>query len=161
MQIPNALRIGPRIWKTVAAVAITSIVMTSLFHETPFFGCIGAVVGVGRNREESFDNSIIRNLGTLIGGLVGIAMLSITDNIVIEAFGVIPIILINRWLKKEPSIVPGCIVYFAVVYLMPSHVGILYAFRRISMTFVGTIIGIVINLLFGTDSIEDLEKDSL
>ena len=141
-------KIGLRTWKTVIAVAITAGLMRYLAHETPFFACIGATVGVGRSGKESLKNSLIRNVGTLVGGLIGIAMLFISDNVFINALGVIPVIMINNKLKLDDSIVPGCIVYFAVVYLMAetgeAH---FYALRRIFFTFVGTVIGFTVNML--------------
>lgn len=149
MQIPENLKIGMRIWKTVIAVAITAVIMQYWFKETAFFGCIGAVVAVGRSGKESLKNSMIRNTGTLIGGLVGIAMLFVTDNPIVFAFGVIPVIIIHNIIDMDEPIVPACIVYFAVVYLM-ANVGNaeLYALRRIFYTFIGTAIGLGVNMLF-------------
>lgn len=143
------VKIGLRTWKTVIAVAIAASLMKYVAHETPFFACIGAIVGVGRSGKESLRNATIRNVGTLVGGLIGIAMLFISDNVFVNALGVIPVIYINNKLRLEDSIVPGCIVYFAVVYLMAetgeAH---FYAIRRICFTFVGTMIGFGVNMLF-------------
>lgn len=144
----KTLKVGLRTWKTVVAVAITAALMQYYFNETPFFGCIGATVAIGRSGRESIRNSVIRNVGTLVGGLVGIVMLLLTDNIYVFALGVIPVIMINYWLDLNDSIVPGCIVYFAVVYLMSdTGDGEIYALRRIFHTFLGTIIGFVINMV--------------
>ncbi|MFC4804727.1 FUSC family protein [Filifactor villosus] len=148
METKKNFKIGLRVWKTVVAVAVTALVMKYIFKETPFFGCIGTTVAVGRSGKESLRNALIRNVGTLVGGVIGIAMTFVTDNILICSLGVIPVILINYHLKLEDSIVPGCIVYFAVVYLMgetgEAHI---YAVRRIFHTFVGTGIGLAVNLI--------------
>lgn len=134
-----------RTWKTVLSVAAAAGFMRYVMDDNPFFGCIGAVVGVGKTGKESLRNSMARNLGTLTGGLVGMGMIYLTDNICLEALGVIPIIMVNKWLKFEDSIVPGCIVYFAVVYLMGAGEAHTYALRRIFETFLGTLIGFGIN----------------
>lgn len=147
MEFKN-LKIGLRTWKTVVAIAITAYIMRYYFHETPFFGCIGATVAIGRSGKESLRNSLIRNVGTFVGGAMGILMLFISDHIFINALGVIPVIVIICRLKLEDSVIPGCIVYFAVVYLMAetgeAHI---YAIRRIFHTFIGTLIGFSVNML--------------
>ncbi|MDO5062285.1 MAG: aromatic acid exporter family protein [Peptostreptococcaceae bacterium] len=147
MELKN-FKVGLRTWKTVVAVAITASVMTYIFQETPFFGCIGASVAIGRSGKESLRNALIRNVGTLVGGTIGILMLFISDNILINALGVIPVITVICALKLEDSVIPGCIVYFAVVYLMAvTGEGHIYAVRRIFHTFVGTLIGVAVNML--------------
>lgn len=159
METKKNFKIGLRVWKTVVAVAVTALVMKYIFKETPFFGCIGTTVAVGRSGKESLRNALIRNVGTLVGGVIGIAMTFVTDNILICSLGVIPVILINYHLKLEDSIVPGCIVYFAVVYLMgetgEAHI---YAVRRIFHTFVGTGIGLAVNLILQPPPFHHHEK---
>ncbi len=140
--------IGLRTWKTVIAVGLTAALMKYGFDETPFFGCIGAAVAIGRSGKESIRNSVIRNVGTLVGGLVGILMMLMTDNIFLFALGVIPVVMIHHWLDLNDSIIPGLIVYFAVVYLMVEQGDAeIYALRRIFYTFVGTAIGFVVNMV--------------
>lgn len=148
MDINKNFKIGMRVWKTVVAVAVTALIMKYVFKETPFFGCIGTTVAVGRSGKESLRNALIRNVGTLVGGVIGIMMIFLTDNLLIYSLGVIPVILINYRLKLEDSIIPGCIVYFAVVYFVgetgEAHI---YAVRRIVHTFMGTGIGLAVNLI--------------
>ncbi|KAI4453106.1 2-iminoacetate synthase [Holotrichia oblita] len=109
--------LGLRTLKTVIAVALSALYMKYIVGDTPFFACIGAVVAVERTMAMSIKMSLIRNIGTVTGGLIGICAALITDSIVLMAFGLVPIIYINNRIGKKESIVPGAIVYFAVVYL--------------------------------------------
>lgn len=138
-------KIGARTVKTSIAVMITAGIMEHIFNETPFFACIGATVAIGKTRKTSFEAAVVRNLGTAVGGIIGIIMALVTDNVFIQGLGVIPIIYIINLSKKHQSVVPGCIVYYAVVYLMPTEASTLYAVRRILETFLGSIIGMIVN----------------
>ncbi len=143
---------GLRMLKSVLAVAISAAVVKYLMNGTPFFACIGAVVAMERTIASSVQAAIIRNLGTFVGGVVGIAIAylfsgPVSDNSVFLAFGIIPVIyLINR-IKKNESIIPGCIVYFAVVFLNTAESAGVYGVKRITETLIGSVIAIVINLL--------------
>lgn len=139
--------VGLRTIKTVIAVALTALVMKYALHEIPFFACIGAVVAVEKTMTDSFKAAIIRNVGTFTGGIIGIAISSFTHNILLLSLGLIPIICINNLLNKRESIVPGAIVYFAVSYLNTMDQAWVYGVHRIFGTFVGTVIGILVNLL--------------
>lgn len=138
-------KIGLRTIKTTIAVMITAGIMNYIIKDTPFFACIGATVAIGKTKKTSFEASIIRNVGTAIGGLIGIIISLFTDNVFLKGLGVIPIIYIINLLNKKDSIIPGCIVYFAVVYLNTMDTARFYAIRRILQTFLGSIIGIIVN----------------
>ncbi len=158
MELPK-FKIGLRVWKTVFAVAITAAIMKYAFHESPFFACIGAIVAVGRSGKESIRNSMVRNAGTFVGGIIGILMLLVSNNVFWLALGIIPIILLHVEVDLGDSIVPGCIVYFAVVYLMAETGGAhFYALQRIFFTFLGTVIGFLINMLVDPPPMEDFHK---
>lgn len=142
MKLP---KVGLRTIKTSIAVMITAGIMHYIVNETPFFACIGAAVAIGKTKKTSLEASIVRNVGTAVGGIVGIVMSLITDNVFVKGLGVIPIIYIINILNKKDSIIPGCIVYFAVVYLNTMDTARFYAVRRILQTFLGSIIGIIVN----------------
>lgn len=138
--------VGLRTIKTVIAVTLSALFMHHILHQTPFFACIGAVVAVERTLASSLQASAIRNVGTLTGGLIGIAVASFTENIFLLSLGLIPLIFINNTVGKKDSIVPGAIVYFAVAYLNTMEQAWSYGLTRIFGTFIGTIIGILVNI---------------
>lgn len=152
---------GMRTCKTVLAVLFTSLFMKYVLHDTPFFACIGAVVAMERTLSSSFKAVVIRNVGTLTGGLVGIAVSSFTQNIALISLGLVPMIYINNRVGKRESIVPGAIVYFAVAYLNTMDTALYYGLRRILGTFIGSLIGIGVNALLFPPKPEELATDPL
>lgn len=139
--------VGMRTIKTAMAVVLSALVMKYIIKDTPFFACIGAAVAMEKTIKRSFNAVFIRNLGTLIGGVVGILFSLITQNVVILGLGVIVVIYLINLCKKHESIIPGCIVFFAVVYLNTPDTSWYYSLRRIVETFIGSGIGIAVNLI--------------
>ncbi|MDO5707596.1 MAG: aromatic acid exporter family protein [Andreesenia angusta] len=150
-------RIGLRTIKTSIAVMITAGIMHYIFHEPPFFACIGATVGIGKTKRTSFDATIVRNVGTAVGGIIGMIISLSTQNVFLKGLGVIPVIYIINIFNKKDSIVPGCIVYYAVVYLNTTETAGIYAIKRILQTFFGSIIGIIVNFLIRAPLEEDFQ----
>lgn len=143
------MKIGLRTLKTVLAVFISAIIIRYVFHDIPFFACIGALVAVERTMPSSIQASIIRNAGTIVGGVIGVAIAYISpSNILLVSLGLIPMIYICNTINKRESIVPGGIVYFAVSYLnVTSHDALTYGIRRILGTLLGSLVGLTINYL--------------
>ena len=138
---------GLRTIKTVLAAMLTALLMRHVLHQNPFFGCIGAVVAVERTFHSSLRASVIRNVGTITGGCIGIAVSSFTESIPLLSLGLIPLIWINNKIGRQESIVPGAIVYFAVSYLNTMEQAWSYGLTRMACTFIGTIVGIAVNML--------------
>lgn len=139
--------IGFRTIKTVIAVIVSSLFMKYVMRQNPFFACIGAVVAMEKTLSLSVRAAVIRNIGTITGGLIGIAISSFTENIFLMALGLIPFIWLNNTIGKKESIVPGAIVYFAVFYLNSMETAWKYGITRIIGTLIGTLIGIAVNAL--------------
>lgn len=152
--------LGLRTMKTVAAVFVSALFMKYVLNQSPFFACIGAVVAVERTLSTSLRAALIRNIGTLTGGVVGIAISSFTENVLLISLGLIPMICVDNLLDKKESIVPGAIVYFAVAYLNTMSEAWVYGVKRIIGTFIGTLIGLAINaLIFPPKLMEDDASD--
>ena len=127
---------------------MSALFMKYVLRQSPFFACIGAVVAVERTLSGSFRAAVIRNIGTLTGGVVGIAISSFTESTLLISLGLIPMIYVDNLLGKKESIVPGAIVYFAVAYLNTMSEAWIYGVKRIIGTFIGTLIGLAVNALF-------------
>lgn len=149
--------VGMRTIKTVIAALLTALFMRYVMHQTPFFACIGAVVAMERTFTSSIQAAIIRNVGTLTGGLVGIAVASFTESALLFSLGLIPLIVINNTVGRKESIVPGAIVYFAVCYLNTMDQAWVYGLTRILGTFIGTLIGIAVNMLIFPPKAEEVK----
>ena len=139
--------LGLRTIKTFLAVLISSLLMQYVFGQNPFFACIGAVVAMERTIASSVQAALVRNIGTLTGAAVGIAIASFTEDILLLSLGVFPLIWVSRMLHRKESIVPGAIVYFAVAYLNTMDHAWVYGVTRFCGTLLGTVIAIAINLL--------------
>lgn len=139
--------VGMRTFKTFLSVLISALVMKYVFSLPPFFACIGAVVATERTLPESFHAALIRNLATLIGAAVGVAIASFTENILILSLGIMPLIWISCMLKKSDCIVPGAIVYFAVAYLNTMEQSWEYGVTRFLGTLLGTAVALAVNFL--------------
>lgn len=139
--------LGMRTFKTMVAVILSSLFMRYVLNQNPFFACIGAVVATERTMTSSLKAAVIRNVGTLTGGVIGIIVASFTENIFIMALGLVPFIWINNQIHIKDSIVPGAIVYFAVFYLNTMETAWSYGLIRIMGTFIGTIIALAVNAL--------------
>lgn len=133
--------------KTVIAVFLTALVLQYIMHQTPFFACIGAIVSVESSITSSLKAALTRNIGTIIGGTVGILIASFTDSLLLFSLGLIPLIVISNYLGRQETIVPGAIVYFAVCYLNTMEQALQYGLTRILGTFVGSLIGLAVNML--------------
>lgn len=144
---PRVRLMGMRTFKTVLAAFLAALLMRFVFDATPFFACIGAVVAVEKTRSRSLRAVLARNIGTLTGGLVGIAISSLTTNILFISLGLVPMIYIDNRLRRQDSIVVGAIVYFAVTYLNMGGGAVAYGLSRIAYTFVGSLIGLAVNML--------------
>lgn len=120
--------------------------------------------------EGSIKSGINRILGTIIGGIFGLGVLLLgrffnigVRNMVwalIACIGLVIFIHVLNLLKKNNSIIIGCIVYLIIV-LDPSVSNPFdYAFRRFLDTAVGIIVAVVINhFLFRPES--EREENSL
>lgn len=147
-RIKSVSILGLRTIKTLIALLICVFLMEYVFHDIPFFACIGAVVAVEKTIPKSIQASIARNLGTIVGGILGILFSILTKNEFFLTLGIIPLIYIINIIGKRESIVPGSIVYFAVVYLnYGGEAASIYGFRRIIWTLLGSFVGIVVNLI--------------
>lgn len=136
---------GLRTAKTIIAVIISSLFVQFVLQQNPFFACIGSVVAMEKTMTKSIRAAIIRNVGTIIGGVIGIVIGSFTENILIMALGLCPFIWISNIIGKKESIVPGAIVYFAVFYLNSMDDAWKYGLIRIAGTLIGTLIALGVN----------------
>lgn len=141
-RFPN---VGLRTIKTVIAVLISSLFMRYILNQNPFFSCIGAVVAMEKTIAISVKAAVIRNVGTITGGVLGIIVGSFTENILLMSLGLIIFIMLNNTIGKKESIVPGAIVYFAVFFLNSMDEAWIYGLTRIVGTLIGTLIALAVN----------------
>jgi uncharacterized membrane protein YgaE (UPF0421/DUF939 family) len=144
--------VGLRSLKTALAVVLAAALAKYVIHDTPFFACIGAAVAMERSLARSVKAAVIRNVGTFIGGAMGVLAgvflkSAVEGNSVLLGLGVIPLIALMNLTKRPESIVPGCITYFATVFLNNSGGTLHYGIMRVTDTLLGTLVAIAVNWL--------------
>lgn len=150
-------RIGMRNIKTATAAALCALVYFFL-NRSPAFACIGAIFGMGSDLENSRLHGGNRLFGTLIGGLLGMALFRIYlifyPNgghslllVPLVFVGVVILILLCQvfWVG---GVQPGGVVLCILLFNTPVDTYVSYALNRILDTAIGVVAAMVVNSLF-------------
>lgn len=150
-------RIGMRNIKTATAAALCALVYFFL-NRSPAFACIGAIFGMGSDLENSRLHGGNRLFGTLIGGLLGMALfrfyLIFYPNgghslllVPLVFVGVVILILLCQifWVG---GVQPGGVVLCILLFNTPVDSYISYALNRILDTAIGVVAAMAVNSLF-------------
>lgn len=156
--------IGMRNFKTALAATLCALLYFPI-HRNPTFACIGAIFGMGRDLEDSKKNGGNRLFGTIIGGLLGMALFHIYIQFypaggihgplfIFLFIGVIYLVLICQILVWPGAIQPGGVVLCIVLFNTPVDTYITYALNRIFDTGIGVVIAIALNVLLSRENID-------
>ena len=155
--------IGLRNIKTALAAALCALVYY-FFDRSPAFACIGAVFGLGHDMESSKLHGGNRLFGTIIGGVIGMALFWVylffypdgryTMWLVLLVFiGVVLLIMFCQILWVG-GVQPGSVVLFILLFNTPADSYISYALDRIFDTGVGVVVSLFINRFFPRERVE-------
>ena len=149
--------VGMRNIKTAVAAALCAFVYY-FFDRSPAFACIGAIFGRGSDLANSQLPGGNRLFGTIIGGLLGIALFRVylifcpegghTLLLVPLVFiGTVLLILLCQlfWIG---GVQPGGVVLCIILFNTPVDTYVSYALNRMFDTAVGVIAALVVNSLF-------------
>ena len=138
-------RIGMRTIKTGLAVSISVMIAELVGLSSPLFVGIGAISTMQASVSESFAMGKNRILGTIMGALVALVMSYLfPSNILFLALGIIIVIHFLNLLGWKKSINLSAIVFLAV-FLNHEEAMIPYATNRVLDTFIGIVVGMLIN----------------
>ena len=163
-------RIGMRNIKTAIAAALCAFVYYFL-DRSPAFACIGAIFGMGSDLAQSKQHGGNRLFGTLIGGLLGMALFRIYIifypqggasllQVLLTFIGVVILIWLCQifWVG---GVQPGGVVLCIILFNTPVETYVSYALNRIFDTAVGVIAALVVNSMFpGGFTFQFLEKNA-
>ena len=162
--------VGMRNIKTALAATLCAF-LYAFFERNPTFACIGAIFGVGSDLKTSKLNGGNRLFGTIIGGLLGMALFYIyiqfyptpTSNFRFMLFellfiGLILLVLICQKLVLPGAIQPAGVVLCIILFNTPVESYITYPLNRIFDTAIGVLIGIGVNMLISRERIEKIKK---
>ena len=160
MRIPHPNRfpgVGMRNIKTAIAASLCALVYYYIGSSTAF-ACIGAIFGMGSDMEDARRNGGNRLFGTLIGGLLGMALFRIYLIFVPDGshslllvpltfIGTVLLILLCQmfWVG---GVQPGGVVLCILLFNTPVHSYVSYAINRILDTAVGVLVALTISYLF-------------
>ena len=150
-------KIGMRTIKTALAAALCALIYYFL-DRSPAFACIGAIFGMGSDLENSKLHGGNRLFGTVIGGLLGVALFWVyllfypqgghTLLLVPLVFiGTVALILLCQifWVG---GVQPGGVVLCIILFSTPVESYVTYALNRIFDTGIGVIMALVVNSVF-------------
>ena len=160
MRIPHPNRfpgVGMRNIKTAIAASLCALVYYYI-GRSPAFACIGAIFGMGSDMEDARKNGGNRLFGTLIGGLLGMALFRIYLIFVPDGshslllvpltfIGTVLLILLCQmfWVGGVQA---GGEVLCILLFNTPVNAYVSYALNRILDTAVGVLVALTISYLF-------------
>lgn len=147
--------LGLRTIKTAVAVGLcVALAELVQFEQPPLFACIAAIICMQETAEKSLVSGRNRLVGTGIGGVVGVAFVSLLDyfpapfwKILFISLGIVVGFVICNLLKKKDSCSICGVVILAVMIGNPAASKYLYIVDRLGETFVGVVIAIAVNTL--------------
>lgn len=150
----NKIKIGMRTIKTGLAVTLGVTVAGLVGLRSPLFVAIGAISTMQTSVSESFVMGKNRILGTIMGAAVAVIIAEyLPYSNVFLGLGIILLIQILNILGWKKSISLSAIV-FSAVYLNRDIGMIEYATNRVLDTFIGIVMGVLVNYLVATPDSE-------
>lgn len=146
-RVKHLPKIGFRIIKTTLAILLSTLIVGYGLGQIPMYASIGAAVAIDNTMEKSFRNIINRNIGTVVGAVIGVIALFITEELWILALGVLPVIYIMNMFKRSEAVQGATVVYLSVVFLNTADKAWYFGMRRAFETILGSVIGILVNIL--------------
>lgn len=146
-QVVKLLRIGPRVWKTGLAVALTVALVRLTGHNYEVYGAAAATLAVAPSAARSFRTLWNQIQANLIGCLVGaVAILLAGPNpVVIGAMVVFVLFLCQRFGFKE--LAPMVVTVTLFVMAPHSDSVTTYVFWRLLSVMTGCVVGTAVNAL--------------
>ena len=146
------IHIGMRNLKTGLSVLICLLIYYFTKRDGCLIATVSAIICMQDNVEKSLINARNRLYGTVIGALQGMIFLYIDRYfsnayllIAMTAIGVMLMILFCNLLKRNDTIVIGCMVFLAIMLGSGGQSPLVYSANRLLDTFIGVATAVVIN----------------
>lgn len=148
------LHVGWRTIKTAVTAMLVAMVYC-LLDRNPAFACIGVIFGMGADKQESIQNGGNRLWGTMIGGLLSIAVFWLylqwfpqgghTVYLAMLLGGAIVVLILLCQYFWPGGVQPGGVVLCIVLFSTPIDTYVSYALNRIFDTGIGVIAAFAVN----------------
>ena len=149
-------KIGMRTIKTGIAVAIGLFIADLLNLNSPLFVGIGAISTMQSSVSQSFVMGKNRILATVMGALIAVIIeFLFPQNLIFLGIGIIIVIQILNILGWKNSVALAAIVFIAVSLNTNAEI-ISSAYHRVLDTFIGIVVGVLVNYFIATPNIDKL-----
>lgn len=143
------MNIGPRIWKTGLAVALTLWISQYFELQHSFLAVIAAIVSLQPTISDSFKKGWQRILATIIGVAVSVMLLFLFGSSPVTiAVGVVIAILICVKYELNDSLMLASITVVIIMAGYQEQDMFIYAAHRTALPFLGIFVAICINYIF-------------
>jgi len=155
-------KIGMRTIKTALAVSLTIFIAQVLNLKSPFFAGIAAIIAMQSSVSESFNMAKNRMLSTILGAITALLFSLIApENPFFIAIGIIIIIYLCNIFNWKKSIQLSTMVFLSIILNYEEGSRVNYALYRTLDTFIGLVIGTLINYFLLPPNIEEQIKVSV
>ncbi len=141
------LRIGPRLWKTGLAVALTYLLVSLTGHHYEVYGCVAAALAVAPSANRSLRTMGNQIAANLLGGLVGsLAILLFGPGPIVIGGTVVLVLLISQQFGWKDLAATAVTVTLFVMAPHADSVTTYTAWRLLSVL-IGSVVGTAVNAL--------------
>ena len=156
LKINTHYKLGGRAIKTALSVSLCIFISFVFGREDAFFASIAAMICMQQTYDKTFKVGLNRFIGTLLGGIIGYAVLEIIclfpyySNLLdmfIAPLCILVMIYICNTTNRKESIIIGCIVLVSIVASPEKkpNDSLLYVVNRVIDTTIGIIVAMAIN----------------
>lgn len=149
----KAIRVG-------IAASLCMLVSDLLKLKFPFFVLLPAVMPISTFFGETIKFGVNRIIGSSIGALIGIILVTIQEqNVLLIGLGVILIIYVCNYLKWDSTTSIACLVFASIMVGIKGSSAIVYSAHRLLDTFIGIGITTLVNHYIFNPDIKQLLKN--
>ncbi len=153
---------GMRTIKTALAVVITLFIGDLLSIQSPFIASIAAIISMETSVSESFKSGRNSIYGTVLGGLVALIFsLTLPTNTFVIGLGVVVVIYLCNLFGWKDTIKISIFVFLSILLSYESGSHINYVIHRTLDTFLGLVIGTLINFFVLPPNVQKRVVDSI
>lgn len=155
--------LGQRSIKTAIVATLIVLIYAVIPDHNPTFACIGAIFGMGADMEDSLRSGGNRFFGTVIGGIIGLALYETEYLLFPEGnyliclplmfVGIILLVSMCVLFHWPGGVQPGGVVLCIILFNTPAH-QIDYALWRMVDTGVGVALALMVNSFFSRERLD-------
>jgi len=149
--------IGTRTLKSAISAMLCAMIYFAI-GRNPTFACIGAIFGIGGTMDESWRGGGNRLIGTIIGGVIGMAFYAVYLQFYPNGgyhwllfpllfVGVVVLILACQIFHWPGGVQPGGVVLCIILFNTPVETFVAYSLNRMLDTGIGVLVSLIITLL--------------